>query len=91
MSRIVLIVTLSVLLLSATTRCLAQEAIVVANDLADDELGLQLETYKEAFLHGSTENSRIRAAILLLRSKDKTARDILLNALSSAENPVAGT
>ncbi|MFH1615235.1 MAG: hypothetical protein ABIG61_09155, partial [Planctomycetota bacterium] len=47
--------------------------------------------YKEAFLHGSTENSRIRAAILLLRSKDKTARDILLNALSSAENPVAGT
>jgi len=55
----------------------------------EDENSRQLRIYSDALLHGVTEGIRLDAAMGLLIRKDTAAVDILLQALSSQDNPMA--
>lgn len=57
--------------------------------VAGGELGRQLKINKEALLQGTSEQIRIDAATVMLFSEEPQAREILLAALSQAENGAA--
>ena len=68
--------------------CRAQETVASAAGGSED-LARQLRIYKDALLHGSNEQSRIDAAVELLRRSDRQSRAVLLEVLASRENPPA--
>jgi len=57
--------------------------------VAGAELGRQLKINKDALLQGASEQIRIDAAAVMLFSEDPLAREILLAALTQAENSAA--
>ncbi|MGA1980127.1 MAG: hypothetical protein ABSG99_06140 [Sedimentisphaerales bacterium] len=57
--------------------------------VAKAELGRQLKINKDALLQGANEQIRIDAATVMLFSEEPPAREILLAALSQAENSAA--
>jgi len=64
-----------------------EQAALTGNETAEDEAAVQLKVNKDALLQGPNEQRRIDAAIVLLLSKEKSARHILLEGLSSKSNP----
>jgi len=70
------------------TVCRAQETVASAAGGSED-LARQLRIYKDALLRGSNEQSRIDAAVELLRRPDPHSRAVLLEVLASRENPPA--
>ena len=68
--------------------CRAQETVASPAGGSED-LARQLRIYKDALLHGSNEQSRIDAAVELLRRSDPQSRAVLLEVLASRENAPA--
>jgi HEAT repeat protein len=64
-------------------------ATLVSDTLAEIELNEQLEINRDALLQGSSEQIRIKAAAVMLFSKDASARKILLGVLRQSENSAA--
>ncbi len=55
----------------------------------EDENSRQLRIYSDALLQGVSDSIRLDAAVGLLIRKDQTARDVLVEALSAREAPMA--
>ena len=64
-------------------------ALPADKTVAEAELGRQLKINKDALLQGASEQIRIDAATVMLFSEDPLAREILLAALTQAENSAA--
>ncbi len=64
-----------------------EEAAAV--EVTEQENARQLRIFREALLQGSTEEVRIEAAVELLLRNDTSGREVLIEALSIADNPQA--
>ena len=64
-------------------------ALQADETVAEVELGRQLKINKDALLKGASEQIRVDAATVMLFSEDPLAREILLSALTQAENSAA--
>ena len=75
-----------------SAHCIANEGTVGAVTPGENETDTarQLRIYEDALMRGSTEQSRTDAAVELLRRGDGGARELLLKALVSRDNPQAG-
>jgi HEAT repeat protein len=59
--------------------------------IVEDESSRQLRIYSDTLLQGASESIRLDAAMGLLIRKDSAAQEVLLAALSAADNPMAQT